>query len=98
MVMKNEYVVINKTELLKEIESLEDSLKVSESGGDMTRAAIESYQIDSLKWVLSQSTPFIPEIEKAFNAAKIPYKYNNNMELNGFENSEHYISNLKLDI
>ena len=43
-------------------------------------------QIKSLKQILSQSTPLIPEIEKVYN-------YNLNKKEFGW-----YISNLKLDI
>lgn len=57
--MKDEYVIINKTAIQKKIEELE------EIGG-----VICSHLIRELKQTLSQSTPLIPEIEKAMDAAR----------------------------
>ena len=54
-------------------------------------------EVKILKQILSQSTPLIPEIEKAFKAAKILYKVND-YGIFGYENAEHYIEELKLDI
>ena len=100
--MENEYIVINKTELLKEIESLKYSLSISEKSGDTTRAAIENFEIKRLEHVLSQSTPFIPEIKKAWEDgrdgkrifANFPFVYKKYIN----KTSQDYISNLKLDI
>lgn len=96
--MKDKYIIINRTTLEKRIEKLEEEYK-SEPAYQFNNYGDKLVkEIMILKQILSQSTPLIPEIEKAFDAAKIPYKYNNNMGLNGFENSEHYISNLKIEI
>ncbi len=46
-----------------------------------------------IREILSQSTPLIPEIEKAFDAGKL-----NNQFPFSCLNKEEYISNLKLDI
>jgi hypothetical protein len=92
--MNNEYVIINKTEVLKEIESLKESLDVSEKMGDSIRAGIETFEIKRLEWCLSRSTPLIPEIEKAYDAGKL----HNELSII-FDNPQgRYISNLKLDI
>ena len=77
---KDEYIIINKTAILKRIEELE---KGNESMWWKER--------DSLKQILSQSTPLIPEIEKAFGLGAA----NNAI---GEPSLSDYITNLKLDI
>jgi hypothetical protein len=107
--MNNEYVIINKTELLKRIEELEESLVVSEANNDSIRAGIETFKIEQLEWCLSQSTPLIPEIEKAFDAGYIrgydvghgdartlPLEISITKHIHN--DKQNYISNLKLDI
>lgn len=65
--MKDEYIIINKTQLLKRIEELKipiahhDGIYVS----DAQRAEYEA-----LEEVISKSTPLIPEIEKDFDAVE----------------------------
>ncbi len=54
---EEEYIIINKTQLLKEIEELEGYKDEPE----LTELKVK-------KQILSQSTPLIPEIEKAFDA------------------------------
>ena len=88
----NEYVIINKTAIQQRIEELEWSLSnIPESYIPKHEA-----QIYALKQILSQSTPLIPEIEKAI-------KYGLRLSLGSsviqqFKEKEEYISNLKLDI
>lgn len=97
--MNNEYVIINKTEVLKEIESLKESLAVSESNQDKIRAGIEYFEIKRLEWCLSRSTPLIPEIKKAFDATKITTGMNQRSQFAyKYKTSQDYISDLKLDI
>lgn len=84
--MNNEYIIVNKTAILKRIEELEKG-----------NEAMWWKERDMLKQLLSQSAPLIPEIEEAFKAAKIPYKVNDYGTF-GYENAEHYIEELKLDI
>lgn len=85
--MKEEYIIINKTAILKRIEEWvnkfgnEDSESVSE--------AIHLFQSLS-----SQSTPLIPEIEKAFYGGQRSLKE----KVLPKKTSQDYISNLKLDI
>lgn len=62
--MSNEYIVINKTELLKRIEKLDVLSQHNERVGEYD---CEGAIISELKQILSQSTPLIPEIEKAFD-------------------------------
>lgn len=78
--MNNEYVIVNKTALLKMREEL---IHVS----DYQRGQMDL--IDAI--VSSQSTPLIPEIDKAYWAG---------MQFVGEDKGSptEYISNLKLDI
>jgi hypothetical protein len=63
--MNNEYVIINKTELLKRIEELEEFEQELIKSGH--KSAVTRGKIDELISLLYQSTPLIPEIEKAMN-------------------------------
>lgn len=98
----DEYIIINKTAIQKRIEELEkerqEHEKVPIGTFDSIWAAKTSQAIDLLREILSQSTPLIPEIEKAF---KEGYRTLNNTSFdskgyNGVE--KNYISNLKLNI
>lgn len=96
---EEEYIIINKTAIQKKINVLKRSLLISETNNDTIRAGIETSEIKQLEWCLSQSTPLIPEIEKAFNASKITTGMNQrNQFAYKYKNSHDYISNLKLDI
>jgi hypothetical protein len=81
----NEYIIVNKTTILKRIEELEDIRRYGSSDSN------DYYQgqIKALGDFLSQSTPLTSEIEKAFDAGK-----NSHWQVQ----SQDYISNLKLDI
>lgn len=86
--MNNEYIIINKSQIEKRIEELEKQrlLELKDDFYDTLYLG----EINSLKQILSQSTPLIPEIEKAFDEASDP-KATHITRLN-------YINNLKLDI
>ena len=92
--MTNEYIIINKTQILKRIEELE------KIGSEQAWGAKIAF-----KEILSQSTPLQPELEKSFEAGEnrqwdISYnEYNpdDTIELTSMDKRE-YISNLKLDI
>lgn len=91
--MKDEYIIINKTALLKRIEELEALWDVHSTNPNKTMLCIEYQEkIDLLKEILSQSTPLIPEIENAFDKgyriAKGGFQY--------IPSKRDYISNLKL--
>jgi len=86
--MKDEYIIISKTAIQKRIEELEKKSKEI-----YYREGIDEYDFAKLELeeFLSQSTPLIPEIEKAYTAG---------MEFIGEDKGSpnEYISNLKLDI
>lgn len=76
--MEDKYIIVNKTAILKRIE---------ESANKLSPTHI------LLKEILSQSTPLIPEIEKAFDEG-FDYREGHHKSLS----KQDYISNLKLDI
>jgi hypothetical protein len=84
--MNNEYIIVNKTAIQKRIEELE---KIDE------KEIWEHMEFDTLKQILSQSTPLIPEMEKVYDKgsrnhhSQYTEKYDTLKQL--------YISNLKLD-
>jgi hypothetical protein len=89
-----EYIIINKTAIQKRIEELEWSLSnISESYIPKHEA-----QIYALKQILSQSTPLIPEIKKAFDAGNSYCIGSHELFEQTYPNKKEYISNLKLDI
>lgn len=83
--MNNEYIIVNKTAIQKRIEELE---KIDE------KEIWEHMEFDTLKQILSQSTPLIPEIEKAYDAGTLDRQ----LSLSFDYPKGRYISNLKLDI
>ena len=88
--MKSEYIIINKTAILKRIEELETGLSTL----SLTDGFKDIGRIDQAKQILSQSTPLIPEIENAYEAGKLDEELSKT-----FDNPKgRYISNLKLDI
>lgn len=82
--MEDEYIIINKTAILKRIE---------ESANKLSPTHI------LLKEILSQSTLLIPEIERAFDEGVNAIQENNNkLKVTMPKAKQEYISNLKLDI
>jgi len=77
--MKDEYIIINSTALQKRIEELE---------GDYDNGTLTE-----LKRLLSQSTPLIPEIEKAYFEGECY-----GIGTDACTTKQDYITNLKLDI
>jgi len=98
----NEYIIVNKTDIQKRIKELKESLLISEAHNDKIRAGIETFEIKQLEWCLSQSTPLIPEIEKAWKDGRDgtevvgDFPFTSTKYVN--KNSQQYLSNLKLDI
>lgn len=96
--MNNEYIIVNKS-VIQKIDDL-----VKEANAGKTISSINSQMAESLirfkEQLLSQSTPLIPEIEKAYNTGTNygiylqggSYDPNDNIDI------EDYISKLKLDI
>lgn len=81
--MKDKYIIIDKTVIQKRIEELE------KIGSEQAWGAKIAF-----KEILFQSTPLIPEIERAFDAGSERGEH-------GYGNAndkQDYISNLKLDI
>lgn len=85
--METEYIIISKTAIQQRI----DDLKAT----DTASWEYQLGQINTLNEVLSQSTPLIPEIEKAFEAG-IDAKLLSVAKINC--TVQDYIANLKLDI
>lgn len=90
-IMNNEYIIVDKTKILKRIEELESKL-IPNPNNDFS---IDSYNLlyiakqNALHEFLSNSIPLIPEIEKAFIDGK-----NSHWQTG----SDYYISNLKIDL
>ena len=89
----NEYIIVNKTAIQQRIEELEKEEIFS----------INNFaKIGELKRILSQSTPLIPEIERAFDAGHCLSGRSNfrkeTKEYKSYIDKQNYISNLKLDI
>ena len=98
----NEYIIINKTELLKRIEELEKGISLCKPEQQLVKDLLMQ-ELEIRKQILSKSTPLIPEIEKAFDEGSEYPRIGGSYPL--FEmtkEQEHakqfYISNLKLDI
>jgi hypothetical protein len=88
---KDECVIINKSKLLKRIEELEEEQKQINEEKEPISLNINLKKQILIREILSQSTPLIPEIEKAFGLGAA-----NNA--NGKPLLSEYISNLKLNI
>lgn len=85
--MKDEYIIINKTAIQKRIEELQKYV------GSRRPSADEYAKMHIYREILSQSTPLISEIEKAYDAGKLDEELSKT-----FDNPKgRYISNLKLE-
>ena len=106
--MESEYIIVNKTAIQKRIEELEIEKQKNPYSAYYTQPI--NIQINTLRRILSQSTPLIPEIEGAFDESRRQHSwagghlygngYNEEEDLTDFKykSSQDYISNLKLDI
>jgi hypothetical protein len=92
--MNNEYIIISKTAIQKRIAELEN--KRDEYAFNPSRTD-DCYRYNSiikvLKEILSQSTPLIPEIEKAYFEGECY-----GIGTDACTTKQDYITNLKLDI
>lgn len=97
MEMTQEYIIVNKTAIQKRIEELE---KAEQQQVGNLNGYIALGEIRGLKQILSQSTPLLPEIEKAFWEGHQYESQNLNRQQKNYMSklAEHYISNLKLDV
>jgi hypothetical protein len=89
--MNNEYIIVNKTTIEKKIEELNVDWEERNDAGDAQWCTLIAGQLLALERILHQSTPLIPEIEKAFGLGAA----NNAI---GQPLLSDYISNFKLDI
>lgn len=96
--MNNEYIIVNKTALLKMRKELKK--EYANWDGRIYNSDYQKGQVDLIDAIISfQSTPLIPEIEKAFDASKITTGMNQrNQFAYKYKNSKDYVTNLKLDI
>lgn len=85
----NKYIVINSEDIQKRIDDLKKDILISESQGDKTRAAIETFEMKAYEEILSKSKPLTPIIENAFDEGQT-----RSLGLT----KKGYINNLKLDI
>ena len=89
--METEYIIISKTAIQQRI----DDLKAT----DTASWEYQLGQINTLNEVLSQSTPLIPEIEKAIQYGVKIESGNIRINYEKYSSAENqYIANLKLDI
>ena len=106
--MDNEYIIISKTAIGKRIEELEKQMNECISHASKTGDYDYQFEdrLDELKQVLSQSTPLIPEIKKAFTAGE-RYGWDSQKSIGNIDEMrekiklqslDNYITNLKLDI
>lgn len=102
---KEEYIVISKTAIQKRIEELEKEYILLSNKSDRSLSDIEKEreivgEQRGLATIISQSTPLIPVVKKAYRAGYCYsqyHEYNEKGEIQ-IESEEDYISNLKLDI
>lgn len=90
--MNNEYVIINKTEWLKVMET--DQKPTSHHDGIYVSEA-QNARADLIEEILSKSTPLTSEIAKAWDAS---LAFNRPAGFDSGINKQDYITNLKLDI
>ena len=99
---KDEYIIINNTPIQRRIEIIKDEME--EHSYNSEEYYILNLEKTILEEITSQSTPLIPEIEKAFDAGEkyitfIVENWDDNGEGDQINiNKKDYISNLKLDI
>lgn len=92
--MKDEYIIINKTEFEKILEELEDLKRTQHANGDLSNFENTYGKIEGIKQTLSKSTPLIPVIDRAYDAGKL----DKDLSLMFDNPKARYISNLKLEI
>lgn len=104
--MKDEYIIINKTQIQQRIEELKLTQSRIDKKHDYEEWNEFQKRINLLEEILSQSTPLIPEIEKAFTKGE-RYGWDSQKSIGNIDEMkekiklqslDNYISNLKLDI
>ena len=96
----SKYIIIDEEAIQKRIEELQKDYSEKDKANDDQWCSVICGKIVALKQILSQSTPLIPEIEKAFYTGKNSYLKSRYLDGSpSFEDqNQEYISNLKLDI
>lgn len=94
--MKNKYIIINKTTLEERINELR--LLSNQPETSVYDVNVEGFVLGELEQLLLQSTPLIPEIEKAFDAGRVLSNKSQLYTPNFYWTKENYIKNLNLDI
>ena len=92
--IQNEYIIINKTAIQKRIEELTKEKEKFNKFIDKIEYNVLNSLIKQLEQILYQSTPLIPEIDKAYEAGTLDHE----LSLSFDYPKSRYISNLKLDI
>ena len=88
--MNNEYVIINRTKIEERIKELEKAITLCKPEQQLIKDLLEQ-ELFIKKQILSESTPLIPEIEKAFGLGAANNAIGEPLLLD-------YTLNLKLDI
>lgn len=87
-----QYAIINVETIHKRIDELENFYMTAKKVGMLTD--VIDKEIETLKQILSQSTPLLPEVSKAYDAGML-HKELSQM----FDNPKgRYLNNLKLEI
>ena len=97
---KDKYIIINKTAIQQRIEELEEDIRFLDNEEpsdypDIKKKVLiqNKKELSILKQILSQSTPLIPEIEKAYFEGECY-----GIGTDACTTKQDYVSNLKLDI
>ena len=87
-----QYAIINVETIQKRIEELENFYMTAKKVGMFTD--VIDKEIETLKQILSQSTPLLPEVSKAYDAGMLHKELSQMFDYP----KGRYLSNLKLDI
>ena len=87
-----QYAIINVEAIQKRIEELENFYMTAKKVGMFTD--VIDKEIETLKQILSQSTPLLPEVSKAYDAGMLHKELSQMFDYP----KGRYLSNLKLDI
>lgn len=94
--MKNEYIIINKTALEKRVKELEKEIYEYRDEQDYLDGLMQEY--NTIKGILRQSIPLLPEIEKAFDTIEVFDSITGYPDISIVQQKKDYLKNLKLDI
>ena len=87
-----QYAIINVEAIQKRIEELENFYMTAKKVGMLTD--VIDKEIETLKEILSKSTPLLPEVSKAYDAGMLHKELSQMFDYP----KGRYLSNLKLDI